>query len=153
MRGSVRREVIVGVPAEAAWRVVGRPEVLHHWFPGVVDCRVDGAIRTVTLATGLTFDEMILTNDPLQRRFQYRIRGGFFTEHLASLDVIQLGDEACLVSYASDAAPAAMAVVLGGATAGALTELRRQLEAGAGPAITATATAATASGGAPGEGR
>lgn len=129
-RGSVRREVVVGVDAATAWRVVGRPELLHHWFPGVVGCRVAGATRTVTLGTGLTLDEAILTLDPLQRRFQYRITGGFFTEHLASVDVIGLDDRTCLVTYASDAAPAAMAVVLGGATAAALAELKRGLEAG-----------------------
>ena len=129
-RGSVRREVVVDVDAATAWSLVGRPELLHLWFPGVVGCRVEGATRTVTLRSGLTLDEAILTRDPLQRRFQYRIRGGLFTEHLASVDVIALDERSCLVTYASDAAPAAMAVVLGGATAAALAELKRRLEAG-----------------------
>ncbi|HEX6568337.1 MAG TPA: SRPBCC family protein [Acidimicrobiales bacterium] len=142
MRGTARREVVVAVDASAAWRVVGRPEVLHHWFPGIVDCRVEGERRTVTLGTGLTLDETILTNDALQLRFQYRITGGVFTEHLASLDVIALTDETCLVTYASDAAPATMAVVLGGAMQGALAELRRQLESGEGPALAAVAAGA-----------
>ena len=130
MRGSVRREVVVGVDADTAWGVVGRPDVLHHWFPGIVACEVAGDLRTVTLATGLTLDETILTHDPLQRRFQYRITGGFFTEHLASIDVVPLDDRTCLVTYATDAAPATMAIVLGGATGGALAELRRLLESG-----------------------
>ena len=138
MRASVRREVAIGVSAESAWRVVGRPELIHHWLPGIVDCRVDGDERTVTLGTGLTLVETILTNDPLQRRFQYRISGGLLTEHLASIDVIALGDSTCLVTYASDADPASMAIVLGGAMAGALGELRRQLEAGHGPALDAS---------------
>ena len=129
MRGSVRREIVVGVPADTAWGLVGEPDLLHHWFPGVVDCEVAGDVRTVTLASGLTLDETILTRDPLQRRFQYRITGGFFTEHLASIDVVALDDHTCLVTYATDAAPATMAIVLGGATGGALAELRRLLEA------------------------
>lgn len=136
-RGSARREVVVDVDADRAWQVVGRPEVLHHWFPGIVDCRVEGDRRTITLATGIVMDETILTVDPLQRRFQYRITGGFFTEHLASLDVIALTGSTCLVVYASDAAPAMMSVVLGGAMAAALAELRRQLESGQGPALDA----------------
>lgn len=139
MRATVRRDTVIGVAADAAWRVVGRPDVLHHWFPGLVDCRVEGDRRTVTLRTGLTLDETIVTNDPLQRRLQYRITGGFFTEHLASLDVIALTDDSCLVIYASDADPATMAIVLGGAMGAALVELRRQLEAGAGPALDAVA--------------
>jgi carbon monoxide dehydrogenase subunit G len=130
MRASVRREVVIEVSADEAWAVVGRPETLHEWFPGIVDCAVEGDRRTITLGTGMSLDETILTNDPLQRRFQYRITGGFFREHLGSLDVIPLGEHRCLVTYASDADPATMAIVLGGATGGALTELRRQLEGG-----------------------
>jgi hypothetical protein len=139
MRGSVRREVVIAAGADDAWRLVGRPELLHTWFPGIVDCRVEGDRRTVTLATGLTFDETILTNDPLQRRFQYRISGGLFAEHLASLDVVALGEHRCLVTYATDADPATMAIVLGGAMGGALDELRRQLEGAATPAASGAA--------------
>jgi hypothetical protein len=137
MRGSVRREVTIAVDAAAAWAVVGRPEVLHLWFPDIVDCRVEGDRRTVTLASGLAMVERILTDDPIQRRFQYRVEGGMFVEHLATVDVIGLSDRSCLVTYASDADPAPLAVVLGGATGRALAELRRQLEAGHGPALDA----------------
>ena len=147
VRASERRQQIIEVSADRAWQVVGRPELLHHWFPGIVDCVVDGRARTITTGIGVDLLEEILTNDPIQRRFQYRIAPGLFKEHLASIDVIELGPERCLVTYASDADPAAMAIVLGGATAGALAELARQLEAGAGPAIDAvdaTSTEATA---------
>lgn len=140
MRGSQRRERVIQVPADAAWSVIGRPELLHHWFPGIDDCTVDGATRTITTGMGLQLAEELLTNDPLQRRFQYRISGGFFKEHLASIDVIPLDERRCLVTYASDADPATMAIVLGGAMHGALEELARQLEAGAGPALDALAT-------------
>lgn len=140
MRASVRRERVIGVPAELAWSVVGRPELLHHWFPGIEDCEVEGSTRTITLGSGARLPETILTNDPLLRRFQYRIAGGLFAEHLGTIDVIALDDARCLVVYSSDADPATMAVVLGGATGGALDELARQLEAGAGPALDARPT-------------
>ncbi len=143
MRASQRRERIVGVSADAAWSVIGRPELLHHWFPGIDDCVVEGTTRTITTGMGLTLSEELLTNDPLQRRFQYRISGGFFKEHLASIDVIALGPDRCLVTYASDADPATMAIVLGGAMQGALEELARQLEAGTGPALEALDTRTT----------
>jgi hypothetical protein len=137
MRGSVRREVTIAVDAAVAWAVVGRPELLHLWFPDIVDCRVEGDRRTITLASDLTMVERILTNDQIQRRFQYRVEGGMFAEHLASVDVIGLTHRSCLVTYANDADPAPLAVVLGGATERALAELRRQLEAGRGPAVDA----------------
>ena len=137
MRASVRRERVIEVAADRAWEVVGRPELLHLWFPGIVACVVDGSTRTITLGTGVSLPETILTNDSLQRRFQYRISGGLFAEHLGTIDVVALGDERCLVTYSSDADPATMAVVLGGATGSALDELARQLEAGHGPALDA----------------
>jgi carbon monoxide dehydrogenase subunit G len=128
MRGTVRRELVFEVPADDVWAIVGRPERLAEWFPGVAECRFEGDVRTVTLNTGISLDEHIVTNDDLLRRLQYRIVGGFFTEHITTLDVIELGEARCLVIYSADAAPATMAVVLGGAMGGALEELRRQLE-------------------------
>lgn len=137
MRASQRRQRIIGVHADRAWEVVGRPELLHLWFPGIVSCDVEGSTRTITTGAGLTLEEDLVTNDPLQRRFQYRISGGFFREHLASIDVFELDDGRCLVSYASDAEPAVMAIILGGAMESALAELARQLESDAGPALDA----------------
>lgn len=138
-RGTQRRQVEIAVPAARAWEVVGRPELLHHWFPGMDGCSVEGDQRTVTLGSGMVMVETILTNDPLQRRFQYTVAGGFFTEHLGTVDVLELDEDRCLVTYSSDVRPAVMSLVLGGATEGALHELRRQLEAGAGPALDALA--------------
>lgn len=146
MRASVRRERVIEVSAARAWAVVGRPDLLHLWFPGIVSCTVEGDSRTITLGSGVGLPETLLTNDPLQRRFQYRIAGGLFAEHLGTIDVIELADERCLVVYSSDADPATMAIVLGGATAGALTELARQLESGAGPALDALTTTANEGG-------
>jgi hypothetical protein len=94
----------------------------------------------------MSLPETLLTNDPLQRRFQYRIAGGLFAEHLGTIDVIELDEARCLVVYSSDADPATMAVVLGGATGGALEELARQLETGAGPALDALSTPASTDG-------
>ena len=137
VRASQRRQRVIAVSVERAWEVLGRPELLHHWFPGIVDCRVDGGTRWITTGAGLTLEEDLLTNDPLQHRFQYRISGGFFREHLASIDAMALDGDRCMVTYASDAEPAVMAVILGGAMEGALAELARQLESDAGPAIDA----------------
>ena len=137
MRASERRQRVVAVSAERAWAVAGRPELLHLWFPGIVGSTVEGRTRTITTATGHQLAEDIVTDDPLQRRFQYRITGGLFREHLGTLDVIALDDDRCLVVYSSDVDPAPLALVLGGATEAALGELARQLESGQGPAIDA----------------
>ncbi len=145
MRTTVRHHVEIAAPADAAWAVVTRADVLPTWFPGLQDCVMKTpTVRTITTGMGLTLDEEIIANDPLQRRFQYRISGGIFKEHLASIDVIALAEARCLVTYASDADPAVMAIVLGGVMAEALRSLRAQVEAGAGPALDAIATPAPA---------
>ena len=54
MRASVRREVEVAVDADRAWEVVGAADVLHLWFPGIVDCTVEGTTRTITTGTRTT---------------------------------------------------------------------------------------------------
>ena len=72
--------------------------------------------------------EEILVKDDVQRRFQYRITASVFAFHRGMIDVIDLGDDTCMVVYSTDADPRAMALTIGGATAGALDELRRQME-------------------------
>jgi hypothetical protein len=50
--------------------------------------------------------------------------------HLGTIDVFDLDDGSSLVSYATDCEPDAMALMIGGATGGAVAELKRQLESG-----------------------
>lgn len=127
-RGSIRREVRMAASPEAIWAYVGAPERLAEWFPGFTACSVEGDTRLVTTASGLPLPEKILTNDRLQRRFQYRITAPVFVEHTSTIDVLDLGDGTCLVVYSVDAEPSTMALVIGGAAGNALTHLRRLVE-------------------------
>lgn len=129
-RGSVRRQVRVACPADDVWAFVGDPARLAEWFPGVVASAVDGRRRRVTTAAGATLDEELVTVDPLARRFQYRATGRLFRHHLGTLDVLDLGDGTSLLVYGTDAEPAVLALVVGGA-AGAGLERARQLLEGA----------------------
>ena len=114
-------------PAEV-WEIVGDPSRLPDWFPGIVEAIVDGDDRTVVTGSGIPLPEKIVTNDPLQRRFQYRITAGFFKEHLSTVDVLDLDDGTSLVTYSVDADPSTMALVIGGAAGNALEHLRTLLE-------------------------
>ena len=136
---SIRREIRIDASADDVWRVVGRPELLHLWFPGIVDCTVDGSTRVITTGTGIPMPEAIVTNDSLQRRFQYTITAPIFRHHLGTIDVIDLDDHSCLVVYSPDADPSVMALVISGGTLGALEELKHQFDAGEGPALAAVA--------------
>ncbi|MEA3185961.1 MAG: hypothetical protein QOJ74_2438 [Ilumatobacteraceae bacterium] len=126
--GSLRHQVRIDRPAEVVWTLAGDPARLHEWFPGITACQVDGNLRTITLGSGLTMPEEILINDDLQRRFQYRITIPLFHHHRGTIDVIDLGDNTCMVVYSTEADPRTMALTIGAGTAGALDELKRQME-------------------------
>ncbi|HET9092822.1 MAG TPA: SRPBCC family protein [Acidimicrobiales bacterium] len=125
-RASVRREVRIPAPAGEVWGLLGDPGRLGEWFPGVESCRLEEGGRRVTIANGLELFEEIVTLDPLQRRLQYRVVSGLVAEHLATLDVLDLGEGASLALYSVDAAPAMMALVLAGAGASGLEAVGRR---------------------------
>lgn len=127
-RGSVRTEVRIARPPDDVWALVGDPTRIAEWFPGIEACTVDGDRRVVTTGAGLPMPEELLTVDRLQRRFQYRITAPIVVEHLGTIDVIDLQDGTSLVVYGVDAAPAVLALVIGGAAGEALQQLRRLLE-------------------------
>jgi len=110
------------------WARVSDAARLHEWFPGMVSSAVDGSTRTITLGSGIAFPEEILVVDPVARRFQYRIIAPLFQHHRGTIDVLELDDDSCVVSYATDADPRTMALLIGGGTAHALDELKRQME-------------------------
>jgi len=126
--GTVRRQARIKRSADDVWEVVGNPATISQWFPGIVDAKIDGTTRLITTASGIVMPEVIVTNDPIQRRFQYRLTAGFVHNHLGTIDVFDLGDGTSLVAYATDCEPDAMALIIGGATGNALIELKRQLE-------------------------
>ena len=128
---SVRRQLIFDRSANDVWAIIGDPATIHTWFPGMADSTVDGNTRVITTVTGLPMPEEIITNDSIQRRFQYRVTSPIFTSHLGTIDVFDLEDGRSLVSYSTDAEPDALALMIGGA----LHELRRLLQDGSAPPL------------------
>ncbi|MGD0312543.1 MAG: SRPBCC family protein [Acidimicrobiales bacterium] len=131
-RGSVRHDVRLDCPPDQAWAVVGAPERVHEWFPGIDSCTVEGDQRVVVTGSGLPMPEHLVTVDPTLRRLQYRITAPLFAEHLSTIDVLDLGADTCLVVYSVDAEPAPLALVIGGAAREGLQALPARF--GPGPA-------------------
>jgi uncharacterized protein YndB with AHSA1/START domain len=130
--GSIRHETRIRRSADEVWQLVGDAARLHEWFPGITSSPVEGTSRLITTDAGLPMPEEILVVDPVQRRFQYRLTSPMIRHHRGTIDVLDLGPDVdggtCVVVYSTEADPRAMALVIGGATAGALDELRRQME-------------------------
>jgi Polyketide cyclase / dehydrase and lipid transport len=130
MLGSMRYHRRIRRSAADVWALAGDPARLHEWFPGITTCTVEGTTRTIVTGAGLAMPEQILLLDHTQRRFQYKVTSALFAYHRGSIDVIELDEQECLVVYTTDADPRTMALVVGGATADALDELQRIMEAG-----------------------
>ena len=127
--GTIRRDIIIDRPPDVVWPLIGGPGAIAGWFPGMAEAHVDGTSRVITADSGIPLPEEIVTNDPILRRFQYRVVGPMMRSHLGTIDVFDLHDGRSLVSYGTDADPDPVALVIGGATGNALKELKRQLEA------------------------
>src|ERR1700677_2485933 len=125
---SLRHERRIAAEADVVWSVITRPESIVEWFPGVESCVVEGNLRTITLVTGMELPEEILTNDAIQRRFDYRITSPLFRFHFASIDVIELGKHDTLCVYSTTAEPDTLALLIAGGTLGALEQIRRIAE-------------------------
>jgi uncharacterized protein YndB with AHSA1/START domain len=128
MLGSIRHEIRINRPAADVWALAGDAARLHEWFPGLVSSEVVGTTRTIVSGMGMPMPEEILVCDNNQRRFQYRLTMPLFKHHRGTIDVIDLRDDTCLVVYSTEADPRTMALVISAGTAGALDELKRQME-------------------------
>jgi hypothetical protein len=143
-RGSARHAVQLDRDPDQVWALLGAPDRVHEWFPGIASCTVDGDQRVVVTGSGIPMPEQLLTVDPVLRRFQYRITAPMFTEHLSTIDVHRLRDGSCLAVYSVDADPAPLALVIAGAARAGLESLDRLLAPAEGPAPATTASAASA---------
>jgi hypothetical protein len=126
---SLRYERRIDAPADVVWSVVSDPSSIPEWFPGVASCTVEGTRRVLTLATGIEMPEEIMVNDPLQRRFVYRIDSPLYRFHLGSIDVIALSPVTSMCVYSTTAEPDTLCLLVGGGTEGALVEIARLAEA------------------------
>jgi hypothetical protein len=121
---TIRRHVCIDCPADTAWAVVGDPGSVTRWFPRMEQVEVDGDRRRITLASGIVLDEELVTIRDDLRRLQYRLLGPFpVNHHLATVDVLEDGPDRCVVVYATDVVPHALAFILDGAVGDALDTL------------------------------
>ena len=119
-----RSHVRIHAAADTVWSLIRDPQHWP-WFPELGEMTMDGDRRHVTLPSGLPIVERIVTVDDELRRFQYEIVDNFvISDHLSTIDVIDLEDGTCLVTYSLEIKPDAMAIIIGYATRRAIHNLR-----------------------------
>lgn len=126
---TVRQHIRINRPADDVWKVISDAGAISSWFPGIETSSASGSRRECSMAGGVPIVEDIVTNDDELRRFQYRIIEGPMPVdyHLGTVDVLEDG-QGSLVIYGTDIEPGDGAEMMSGAFAGALQELKTQLE-------------------------
>jgi carbon monoxide dehydrogenase subunit G len=91
---TVRREIRTRATAEAVWDAIRDVGALHtRLVPGfVVNTVLEGDVRIVTFANGLTTREPIVTIDAAERRLVWSSVGGITTHYNASVQALPDGE-------------------------------------------------------------
>lgn len=91
--GSIRKEFVVAVDAAKVWAALRDFGAVHQRLAKgfVVDSKVEGDVRTVTFANGMTAREMLIDVDDGQRRLVYSVVGGRPTHYNASAQIFEEG--------------------------------------------------------------
>jgi Polyketide cyclase / dehydrase and lipid transport len=108
MMASIHHEIFLEVAAETAWAALRDFGAAHRLFAGVLtDGHLDGDIRTVSFANGMTVREQILDIGEADRRLAYAVIDNVFDHHSASMQIVAAGQGRCRFVWITDFLPAA----------------------------------------------
>jgi carbon monoxide dehydrogenase subunit G len=120
---TVRKELATGARLEAVWDAIRDVGALHtRLVPGFVTATwLEGNVRTVTFANGVTVREPIVTVDDARRRLVWSSEGGGTTHYNASVEACAEGKNTRVIWIADflpdDAAPRIEAAMTAGIAA------------------------------------
>ena len=104
---SIQHETTLDLDADKAWAALRDVSLAHRLFAGVLtDGRLDGDIRTVTFANGMTIRERIIDISDERKRVAYSVIDGTpMTHHNASMQLIPEGQGRCRFIWIADFLP------------------------------------------------
>jgi len=127
---SIRREIQVSVPPAQAWdalRDVGRiHERLVRGF--VTRCDLEGDVRTITFADGMTVRERIIDVDDAERRVVWSVQDEPFAHHNASVQAFESGNGGTRLVWIADLLPDALEDKVAGLIEQGLEAMKQTLE-------------------------
>ncbi len=130
---SIRKEIVVAVPAAQVWDALRDVGALHTRLARgfVTDCRYDGAARTVTFANGLVARETIVSIEEDERRVVWSAAGERLSHHNAAAQALDHGKGGCRLVWRADLLPDAMAPAVAGMMEHGLQAMKATLESAA----------------------
>ena len=128
---SIRKEILVKARPEDVWSAVRDVGAIHQRLaPGfVIDTRLEGDIRVVTFANGMTARELIVDIDDAARRLLWSVIEGRLRHHNASMQIFADGEGASRVVWIADLLPNELAGSIGAMIEQGLAAMKRKLEA------------------------
>jgi carbon monoxide dehydrogenase subunit G len=130
---SIRKELIVDAPADHVWAALRDIGQVHTRLARefVIDTRLDGDSRLVTLANGEVVRERIVDIDDRARRLAYAVVDWRTTHHNASFEVTPDGDGRSRLTWITDLLPDSLADLVGGFVDQGCVAIKRTLETSA----------------------
>ena len=126
---SVVKDVRVAVEPGAVWRVLRDPAGLLRVFPKMLTrVEMEGDVRTLTFANGMTVREKIVTIDNDAMRIVYSASGGRTTHHNASFQVFA-DEKGSRIVWITDLLPNEMAEPIASLMSAGLADMKAALEA------------------------
>jgi hypothetical protein len=125
-------EAVVDVPAQQVWDAIADVGAVHRrLLPGrVVETRIEGDIRILTMPDGAQIRELILAIDHDLRRMAYTVTDGQrlpLTYHHAAFQVFDSGDQSQVV-WLTDVLPHALAGAVRARVERGIVEMKEVLE-------------------------
>lgn len=107
---SIRREIVLGAPADAVWDAIRDVGAVHTRLARgfVVDTTLEGDARLVTFADGTVVRERIVDIDDRARRLAYAVVDWVLSHHHASFQVVPDRDSGCRLVWITDLLPDSM---------------------------------------------
>src|SRR5215218_2560403 len=128
---SVRKQILIDVPALQAWAALRDWGALHERLvPGfALGAEVDGRDRLLTFFNGAVYRERIIDVDEAARRLVWSIVDGPYEHHNASAQVLEEAENRTLFVWIADLLPDQAAERTGGLMERALKTIKQTLEA------------------------
>ncbi len=128
--GSIRKELLLDVPAEEVWDAVRDYGAVHQRLAvGVLtDTRLEEGARIVTFANGLVLHELIVDIDDAQRRFVWAAVRGRATHHNGAMQVFADGAARSRLVWTTDFLPDEIGRDIDGLMEMALQATKKNLE-------------------------
>ena len=96
----------IALPADTAWAALREVGRAHELFaPVLTAAALDGEVRTVTFANGMTVRERIVARDEQRRRLCYAVLDDMFEHHSASMQLVPVDANHCRFVWISDFLP------------------------------------------------